>query len=146
MQFILNHFDTPGLRRFKAMSAKEQVNFVQERRHQYVQYFTLFLVPVFALILELCYRNRRRRYAEHLVFCLHAQSFLLIMLLIEAKLPGALALGVSLWVIVYFIVALKRVYGGAWADTLVRGTATLVLNIATFLITGSLLVYALLEF
>lgn len=146
MQFILDHFDTPGLQRFKAMSAEDQIRFVQQQRHRYVQYFLLFLVPVFALILKFCYRNRRRHYAEHLVFCLHAQSFLLVMLLFEAKLPGALALVVSLWVIAYFFVALKRVYGGAWADTLVRGAATLVLNIATFLVTGSLLVYALLEF
>ena len=79
------------------------------------------------------------------MFCLHAQSFLLVMLLIEAKLPGIVARVVSLWVIAYFVLALKRVYGGAWMDTLVRGTTTVVLKIASFLVTGALLVYALLE-
>jgi len=145
MQFILDHFDTPGVRRFKALSAEGQIEFVHERRHRYVQYFMLFLVPVFALILGFCYRNRRRRYVEHLVFFLHAQSFLLLMLLVEAKLPGVLAMVGSLWVIVYFLVALKRVYDGNWADTLVRGAAALVLTIATFLVTAFMLVYASLE-
>ena len=92
-----------------------------------------------------CYRNRRRRYVEHLVFFLHAQSFLLLMLLVEAKLPGVLSMVGSLWVIVYFLVALKRVYDGNWADTLVRGAAALVLTIATFLVTAFMLVYASLE-
>lgn len=145
MQFILDHFDTPGLRRFKALSAEEQIGFMQQQRHLSMQYFMLFLVPVYALILQVCYWNRRRPYAEHLVFCLHAQSFLLIMLLIEARLPGALASVVSLWLIAYFFVAVKRVYGGSWAETLARGTATMALNIATFLVTGALLIYALLE-
>lgn len=145
MRFILEHFDTPGVRRFKAMSGEEQIRFMQEQRHRSVQYFMLFLVPVYALILRFCYWNRRRRYAEHLVFCLHAQSFLLVMLLIEAKLPAVLAMVVSLWVIAYFFVAVKRVYGGAWADALSRGAAAMALNITTFLVSGALLIYALLE-
>ena len=145
MEFILDHFDTPGLRRFKAMSTEEQSRFMSRQRHRYLQYFLLLLVPVFALILELCYRNRRRPYAEHLVFYLHAQSFLLVMLLMEAKLPGVVALVMSLWVIAYFVLALKRVYGGGWVDTFVRGTTTVGLTITTFLVTGALLAYALLE-
>jgi len=144
MQFVLDHFDTPGLRRFKAMAADEQRRFVLQQRHRYAQYFMLFLVPVFALILKLCYGNRRRAYAEHLVFCLHAQSFLLVMLLVEVKLPGVVAAIVTLWVIAYFVLALNRVYGGAWVDTLVRGTTTVVLNIATFVVMGTALLYALL--
>ena len=51
----------------------------------------------------------------------------------------------SFWVIAYFVLALKRVYGGSWADTLVRGTTAVVLDIAAFLVTGAALVYASLE-
>jgi len=145
MQFILGHFDTPGLRRFKATSTEEQSKLVQQRRHRYVQYFLVFLVPIFALIVNACYRNRRRSYAEHLVFCLHTQSFLLVMLLVETKLPGVVAPVASFWVIAYFVLALKRVYSGSWVDTLVRGTTTVVLDIGAFLVTGAVLVYASLE-
>ena len=144
VQIILDHLDTPGVRRFGALSREDRFTFLRARRAQYVSYFVLFLVPIYALILALFYRNRRRRYAEHLIFGLHCQSFLLFILLIEAKLPAILADALSLWVIAYFIIALKRVYGGTWAETTGRGTAILVLYFAIFFVANLLLVFALL--
>jgi hypothetical protein len=144
VQIILDHFDTPSVRRFGAMSPEERFTFLRARRAQYVSYFVLFLVPIYALTLGLFYRNRRRRYAEHLIFGLHCQSFLLFMLLIEAKLPAILADALSYWVIAYFTIALKRVYGGTWVETLGRGTAILTLYFAIFFVANLLLVFALL--
>jgi hypothetical protein len=144
MQIILDHFDTPGVRRFGAMSREDRFTFLRARRAQYVSPFVLFLVPLYALTLGLFYRNRRRRYAEHLIFGLHCQSFLLFILLIEAKLPAILADALSLWVIAYFTIALKRVYGGTWAETLGRGTAILALYFAIFFVANLLLVFTLL--
>ena len=144
MQMILDHFGSPGVRRFSAMSPEERFSFLRARRAQYVSYLVLFLVPLYASTLGLFYRNRRRRYAEHLVFGLHCQSFLLLVLLIEAKLPGILADALSFWVIAYFAIALKRVYGGTWVETLGRGTAILTLYLAIFFIANLLLVLGLL--
>ncbi len=144
VQIILNHFDSPAIRRFGAMSLDERFAFLHARRAAYVSYFVLFLVPAFAVMLELFYRSRRRRYAEHLVFGLHCQTFLLIMLLVEAKLPAVLADAVSLWAIAYFAMALKRVYGGTWAETMVRGSLVLVLYFAIYFVGNLLLVYTLL--
>jgi hypothetical protein len=144
VQIILDHFDTPGVRRFGAMSREDRFTFLRARRAQYVSYFVLFLVPIYALTLGLFYRNRRRRYAEHLIFGLYAHSFLLFMLLIEAKLPAILADALSFWVIAYFTIALKRVYGGTWVETLARGTAILTLYFAIFFVANLLLVFALL--
>jgi len=144
MQIILDRFDTPGVRRFGAMSAEERFTFLRARRTQYVSYFVLFLVPLYALTIGLFYRNRRRRYAEHLIFGLHCQSFLLFMLLIEAKLPAILANAMSWWVIAYFTIALKRVYGGTWAETLSRGTAILALYFVIFFVANLVLVFGLL--
>lgn len=144
IQIILDHFDTSSVRRFGAMSREGQFTFLRARRAQYVSYFVLFLVPIYALILGLFYRSRRRRYAEHLIFGLHGHSFMLFILLIEAKLPAILADALSLWVIVYFTVALKRVYDGTWAETLGRGTAILALYFAIFFVANLLLVFALL--
>ena len=104
VQIILDHFDTPGVRRFGAMSRDDRFTFLRARRTQYVSPLVLFLVPLNALTLGLFYRSRRRRYAEHLIFGLHCQSFLLFMLLIEAKLPAILADAMSLWVIAYFTI------------------------------------------
>ncbi|MDA8255639.1 MAG: DUF3667 domain-containing protein [Betaproteobacteria bacterium] len=144
VQIILAHFDTPGVRRFGAMSVEDRFTFLRARRAQYVSYFVLFLVPIYALTLGLFYRNRRRPYAEHLIFGLHCQSFLLFMLLIEATLPTILADALSCWVIAYFVVALKRVYGGTWAETLGRGAAILSFYFVIFFLANLLLVFALL--
>lgn len=144
-QIILDHIDTPGVRRFGAMSAEDRFTFLRARRTQYVSYFVLFLVPVLALTLGLFYRNRRRRYAEHLVFGLHCQTFLLFILLVEAKLPTILADTLSFWAIAYFTIALKRVYGGTWTETLNRGAAILTLYFAIIFVANLLLVLFLLS-
>jgi len=146
VQIILDHFDFPGVRRFGAMSREDRFTFLRARRTQYVSSFVLFLVPLYALTLGLFYRNRRRRYAEHLIFGLHCQSFLLFALLIEATLPAILANALSCWVIAYFAVALKRVYGGTWVETLGRGTAVLGLYFGIFFVANLLLVFALLSY
>ena len=144
VQIIQDHFDTPGVRHFAALTPEERFSFLRSRRTTYVSYVVLFLVPAFALTLGLFYRNRRRPYAEHLVFGLHCQTFLLFTLLVEAKLPTVLADMLSLWVIAYFIVALKRVSGGTWVETLGRGSIILTLYFTTFFAANLLLVFVLL--
>jgi uncharacterized protein DUF3667 len=144
VQIIVDHFTTPAVRRFKAMSPEERFTFLRARRAPYVSYFVLFLVPAFALTLELFFRSRRRRYAEHMVFGLHCQTFLLVILLLEAKLPVVLANALSYWVIAYFAIALKRVYGGTWNQNLGRGLLVLALYFAIYSLANFLLVFALL--
>lgn len=144
VQIVQDHFDTPGVRRFTAMSFEERFIFLRARRALYVSSLVLFLVPAFALTLGLFYRNRRRPYAEHLVFGLHCQTFLLFTLLVEAKLPAVLADALSYWVIAYFTIALKRVYGGTWIETLGRGSIILMLYFVIFFSANLLLVFALL--
>jgi Protein of unknown function (DUF3667) len=144
VQIILDHIDTPAVRHFGAMSPEERFAFLRARRAQYVSYFVLFLVPIYALAIGLFYRDRRRRYAEHLIFGLHCQSFLLFALLLEAKLPAIVADALSFWVIAYFTMALKRVYSGTWVETLGRSAAILMLYFGIFFFANLLLVYALL--
>jgi hypothetical protein len=76
---------------------------------------------------------------------LHGQTFLLIALLVEAALPAVLANALSFWVIAYFTIALRRVYGGSWPQALARGTITLALYFAIFFVANLLLVLALLS-
>lgn len=144
VQIILEHFDTPAVRRFAAMPLEDRFAFLRARRAPYASYFVLFLVPALAATLGLFYRNRRRRYAEHLVFALHCQTFLLFALLIEAKLPMLLANALSWLVVTNFIFALKRVYGGTWIETLARGSFVLVAYFVIFLVSNLLLVFPLL--
>jgi hypothetical protein len=144
LQIVLDHIDAPGIQRLRALPADERFAFVHARKASYVSYFVLFLVPIFALTLGLLYRDRQRRYVEHLIFGLHGQSFLLVILLAEAKLPAPVANALSFWVLAYFTVALRRVYGGTWTETVGRGSCVLALYFAIFFVANLLLVLALL--
>ena len=144
VQIVLDHIDTPGVRRFLALPLEERFTLLRARRARYVSYLVLFLVPVVALTLGLFYRDRRRHYVEHLVFGLHCQTFLLFALLVESTLPAILANAMSFWVIAYFTVALKRVYGGTWVETLGRGSVILALYFGIYFVANLLLVVALL--
>ena len=145
MQIVLDHIDTAGVRRFRAMSLEDRFKFLRARRAMYVSYLILFLVPFFALTLRLFYRDRRRNFAEHLVFGLHCQTFLLLVLLVEARLPAIFANALSLWLVAYLMLALKRVYGGIWIEALGRGTIILTLYFVIYFVANLLLVLALLS-
>jgi hypothetical protein len=58
--------------------------------------------------------------------------------------PAILADALSFWVIAYFTIALKHVYGGTWAETPGCGTAILTLYFVIFFVANLLLVFALL--
>jgi hypothetical protein len=99
----------------------------------------------YAALLQWLYRSRHRRYAAHLVFGLYAHSFLLLIFVIEAKLPLALATMLSMWAIVYYVLSLKRVYGGTWSETIGRGARLTILYVLPFLAIGLLVTVALLS-
>jgi hypothetical protein len=85
----------------------------------------LLLVPMAALLLKLLYIRRKRRYVEHFIFTLHIHSFLFL-----TQFLGALGLLIfdAPWLVVlsgvataiYFLLALKRVYGQGWWKTLIK--------------------------
>jgi len=85
----------------------------------------LLLVPLAAGVLKLMYIRRKRRYIEHFIFTLNVHSFLFITQFLAAL--GLLLLDTS-WllifsavaVIIYFLLALKRVYGQGWGKTLFK--------------------------
>lgn len=143
VRIIVDRLDTPAVRRFAALSPQDRFEFLRARRAPYASSFVLFLVPLFALALDLFYRERR--YSEHLVFGLHCQTFLLLVLLAQAKLPAVLANVLSYWTVAYLAIALKRVYGGTWSATVVRGSLILALYFAMFIAANVALVLALLS-
>lgn len=144
VRIVQDHVDLPAVRRFAALLPEERFAFLRARRAPYVSYFVLFLVPVFALALGVFYRRQGRPFADHLVFGLHGQTFLLLVLLVESAMPAIVANALSLWVISYFMIALKRVYGGSWAASIWRGATILSLYFAIFFVANLLLVLALL--
>jgi hypothetical protein len=146
LRLLLATTHTPRVQRFATLNATERHAFISAHRSGIVRYFMLFLVPLFALAMQCVYANRARRYAEHLVFCLHVHSFLLLALIVEAFVPGPLATLMSLWILVYYFLAARRVYGGGWGETLLRGGAALALDVGVFVVCGMAVIYGLLEY
>ena len=108
------------------------------------------LVPLFAAIVALLHRSRRRRYPQHLWFALHVHAFVFAALLVAtlAELGGVRAIAIatgallSVAIPVYVFLALRAVYGGTIAGTLGR-TIALGMLYAIALGVGSALLLAL---
>lgn len=78
-------------------------------------YAMFALLPMFAALLKLVYRNRGLVYGEHLVFALHVHTFWLLAVCV---FMGSLLL---IAIPVYTLLAMRRVYGGRWWPRLLRG-------------------------
>lgn len=94
-------------------------NFMSDLRAQTPRVLFV-LMPVFALLLAVAYRSRRRPYASHLIVALHLHAFMFAALTIgmiaalatPRAIHSPLAALESCWMIAYVPLALRRVYGG----------------------------------
>ena len=101
-----------------------------------------FLLPVFAMILAVCYFRRKRFFVEHLVFGMHIHTFAFLMLAAALLVPGeATGNWVKLFLIVvppfYVLIAMRRFYGEGWVRTLIKGFV--VWNLYSFVLVPGLL-------
>jgi hypothetical protein len=78
------------------------------------------MVPVFALLLKLVHRRRKRLYIEHLVFAVHLHAFVfLLWTLLLPRFWGVLADPLTLCIpTIYLFIAMRRVYGDGTLGTL----------------------------
>jgi hypothetical protein len=84
------------------------------------------LLPVFALIVSLFYRGRH--YPEHLYFAIHLHTFTFIALMLGKlvafpridSLFMAAQIGIMIWIPVYYLLAVRRVYGGSFGMNLLK--------------------------
>jgi hypothetical protein len=107
---------------FKHMQAHPQEAFEHAREHvlHWAPYAIFLLLPAFAGILQLTYRNRRMTYGEHVVFSLHLHAFWFLSAVVLVLLPDAIAGLGQLAVLVYGVWALRETYGGRWGPTVLR--------------------------
>ena len=85
-----------------------------------------FLLPFLALALAICYFRKRRFFVEHLVFAMHVQIFVFLVLSVALLIPpGPIGRWASLALFlapeVYYLVALRRFYRDGWIRTLIKG-------------------------
>jgi Protein of unknown function (DUF3667) len=107
-----------------------QMQKVGERVAGYAGYVSFALLPGFAFGLWLLFRNRRLHYTEHLIFALHLHAFwflLAALVMVGGEYAGLVALLVAP---VYWLLALRRVYGGRWWALLVRQLVLAVAHVA----------------
>ncbi len=95
-------------------------------------YAVFALMPVFALLLKLLYLGSGRRFGAHLLFALHANAFAFAMLTLIVPLPSsmeAVSSVLTLWLILYLPLAMRRVYGGSWIATVLRWSVLMLLHV-----------------
>lgn len=97
----------------------------------YGPYALFALMPVFALLLKLLYLGTGRRYGAHLLFALHANAFAFAILALQFIVPsgwGFVHFALLLWMTIYLPIAMRRVYGGGRAVTLLRWVVLMTLH------------------
>jgi hypothetical protein len=98
------------------------------------------LVPIFAGLVALVFRGRRMRYPQHLAFALHTHAFLFLALIptltprvTPNAVVDALAVAASFGAIAtYFVLAVRRVYGGSLRGAILRSGALAAIYFAVF--------------
>jgi hypothetical protein len=119
-----------------------------------LKYISFFLLPVYALIFKILYRRQKHLYVDHLVFTLHIQSFAYILigmvLLIPFAFPewlGALRRLTLLVILIYMVLALRRLYMQGWFKTILKSIiATISMVFITATVMGIfMLVYVFMD-
>ncbi|MBH9552217.1 DUF3667 domain-containing protein [Inhella sp. 4Y17] len=119
--------------RFKA-DTEAELKRVGARMLALAPYAVLCSLPFYAGLLALLYRSRRQPFGTHFVFALHLHAAWYGVLLL-AQLPGWLfGLAALFWANAYPLLALQRVYGGAWWATVLRASALLMLHLLVLLV------------
>lgn len=98
--------------RINGMSKGQAVSAIVSGMEQNAPKAMFLLLPVFALLLKVLYARRRRMYAEHFVFALHihAFAFLAFSVMLFTRSPALTGL-LTLWLLAYVFLAMRRVYG-----------------------------------
>ncbi len=145
-----------GARIEKRLESFNQLDRAQKSREivagmlRYGPYALIAMLPVFALLMQVLYAGRKRRYpdrprryAEHLVYGAHNHAFVALAgtlaLVVQAR-PVTLVL--AGWTMLYLLRSMHTVYGGRWAGVLARGFVALVVYAAMFVFAVAGLVVA----
>jgi len=101
-----------------------------------------FLLPIFALLLKLLYIRRKQfYYVDHAILSLHYFSFIFLMLIlcnfILDKIFGTSIFSslAVVWMMLYLLLAMKRIYRQGWVKTIVKYMALGLFFLITVLFT-----------
>ena len=118
--------------RFLAQPTDAMVAAATRAFQSYAPYALFALMPVFALLLKLLYLGTGRQYGAHLLFALHANAFafaMMALLILTRSAYDMIGTVLTIWMIVYLPLAMRRVYGGGWFVTLLRWAVLALLHL-----------------
>lgn len=117
---------------FNLLLARQGIKIFQEKGQNIATYLVsttskmmFLLLPFFAFMLKIFYIRKNRYYVDHITFTLHLHSFLFfilsVLIVINYYWPLDLIITLTtLLIIVYFLLAFKRVYKQGWIKTFVK--------------------------
>lgn len=86
-----------------------------------------FILPLFAFFLKLLYfRKKQFYYVDHAILSLHYFSLIFILLIVSSYILGKIfdtgifTFLAFLWMSVYMLIAMKRLYGERWGRTILK--------------------------
>jgi hypothetical protein len=97
----------------------------RHQTHKGISYMMFFLMPVFGWILYLFYRKKASYYIDYLIFSIQFHSFVFLLFALykitewfgESSL---VSLAVLIALIVYFLLASKKVFCQSWPKTIIK--------------------------
>ena len=107
---------------------QEALEHAREHGLHWAPYAIFVMLPGFAAIMLLAYRNRRMTYGEHFVFSLHLHAFWFLAGLLLIVVPDAVSGVLQLAVMLYGGWAMHETYGGRWWTTVLPKLFVIVLH------------------
>ena len=120
---------------------QEAMEHTREQALHWAPYAIFVLLPAFAGVMLLAYRNRRMSYGEHFVFSLHLHAFWFLAGLVLIVVPKSISDLAQLAVMAYGVWAMHETYGGRWWTTVLR--ALFVIALYSFVLTAAITVLAI---
>jgi hypothetical protein len=122
----------------KGKEIKENPDLIKDKVFDVLPATMFVLLPIVALLFKFWYLFAKKYYIEHLIFALHNHSFAFVMIVLLilfstlgtwiepdgegrfSTLTGWVYAAIGVWIPVYFLVSLKRVYRQGWGMTIAK--------------------------
>lgn len=94
----------------------------------YLKYISFILMPVYALVFKILYSRRNTFYIDHLVYTMHVQSFVYVLISLLLLIPLFITPSARTWwgdvaaiaTGIYILISLKRIYQQSWGKTILK--------------------------
>lgn len=106
----------------------------------YLKYISFILMPLYALVFKILFIRRKKFYVDHLIYTMHVQSFVYILISLLLLIPLFITPSARSWwgdvtaiaTGIYVLISLKRIYQQSWGKTILKSIiATLYIFLTT---------------